>query len=95
MLGDCCASPVPLAELPLVASFSLGFLCRGFECQKCYLFLVGSHVPVEFAAELIPQCSLWVSQLQQVEVPSSKSSVDKIVLSVFLGDPTSITSFFC
>ncbi len=75
--------------------FSLGFLCRGFEYQKCYLFLVGSQVHVEFAAELFPQCSLWVSLLQQVEVPSSKSLVDRLVLSVFLGDPISVTSLFC
>ena len=75
--------------------FSLGFLRCEFDCQWYYLFLVGSHFPVGFAAELFPQCSLWVSQLQQVEVPSSRSLVDRLVLSVFLGDPTTIASFFC
>ena len=87
-------SPVPLPELSLVASFSLCFLCRGFEYQKCYLFLVGSHVPVEFAAELFPQCSLWTLQLRQMEVPSSLALVGRIVPSVSPGVP--VTSFsFC
>ena len=49
---------------------------------------------MEFAAELFPQCSLWVSQLQQGEVPSSLASVGKIVPSVSPDIP--VTSFsFC
>ena len=49
---------------------------------------------MKFAAELFSQWSLWVSQLQQVEVPSSLASVGRIVPSVSPGVP--VTSFsFC
>ncbi len=88
-------SPVPLAELSLVASFFSWFSLPWVRVPEVLFFLVASHFLVEFAAELFPQCSLWVSQFQQVEVPSSRPSVDRIVLSVFLGDPTTIAFFFC
>jgi len=49
---------------------------------------------VEFAAELFPQRSLWISEQHRAEVPSSKSSVGRIVPSVSPGVP--VTSFsFC
>ena len=49
---------------------------------------------MEFTAELFPQRSLCVSEQQQAEVPSSKSSVGRIVPSVSPGVP--VTSFsFC
>ena len=84
-----------MVELSLVASFFSWFSLPWVRVPEVLSFSCWVPVPAEFAAELFPRCSLWVSQMQQVGVPSSRSLVDRVVLSVFLGDPTSITSFFC